>query len=338
MTALSNPIWKSNSRLESSSFMNRPTRAVPSVKDVVVNVATSGRPDLLRRTLKSLSRCELPAGYKETVVIENGPRAGAEEVVRAAPALLNARYMHAPWANKSAAMNAALETLGDCLIVYFDDDVRLAPWTLCAYADTARRKGSACFYGGPLNVDYDSPPPDWLREYMPASATGWELDELEQRVDSPIFLGGNWAVFSDTLRAAGGFNVNRGPGSRLGSTGEETEMQRLLLEKGLDGVYVPSARVWHYVPRERCTPEWTIERNFKNGLQDGARAAGETGSRWGLPPWWITYRYIKGIIRSIMWSHSRDPELRFRAKNRRSYDRGLVCGLRRQYQMCIAGG
>ncbi len=300
---------------------------------VVVNIATSGRPELLRRTLKSLSACQLPAGYLETVVIENGPRGRAEEVVESAPPNLRARYMYYPKANKSAAMNAALKTLGDCLIVYIDDDVRVAPRMLCAYAETARRRGPSCFYGGPLNVDYDAPPPPWLREYLPASATGWELNECEQRVDSAIFLGGNWAIFSETLRFAGGFNVNRGPGSKLGSTGEETEMQRLLLRKGFCGIYVPTARVWHYVPRERCTPQWTLERNFKNGLQAGAVVAAEENHPWGIPPWWMTYRFLKGCVRWMMWSLSRDPGRRFRARNRLSYDLGLLLGLRRQWHM-----
>ena len=62
------------------------------VADFVVNIATSGRPELLRRTLESLKECEEPVGYRETVVVENGPRGGAEAVVRAARSWLNVRY------------------------------------------------------------------------------------------------------------------------------------------------------------------------------------------------------------------------------------------------------
>jgi GT2 family glycosyltransferase len=300
-----------------------------STVDLVVNIATSGRSDLLERTLKSLGDCELPAGYVETVVIENGSRGGAEKVVRSAPDWLNARYMHFTRGNKSAALNAALETIADGLIFYTDDDVRLAPETLCAYSDFASRHGAGCFYGGPMNVDYDAPPPDWLRGYLPPSATGWELNQDQQGARAATFLGCNWAAFAEDLRAAGGFNVNFGPGSPTGSTGQETEMQDRLIRHGLSGVYVPAARVWHYVPQNRCTPQWALERNFKNGLQDAARLE-RAGGAWGLPPWWVTRQYLRGMLGEFRGLLSTDPERRFRAKSRHSYDRGLMLGIMRQ--------
>jgi len=293
---------------------------------IVVTIATSGRPDLLDRTLKSLGECQLPAEYGETVVIENGSRAGAETVVRSAPQQLHPRYMHIDIGNKSAALNAAIETVGDCLMFFTDDDVRFAPATLCAYAEIEQNRGAGHFYGGPMSVDYDVPPPEWLREYLPFSATGWEMSEADQRMESVEFLGCNWAAYASDLRAAGGFDVDRGPGSRSGSTGQETDMQTRLLRRGLKAVYVPGSRVWHYVPENRCTPAWVLDRNYRNGLQDRVRAMGNHSTSWKLPPWWITSRYLKGIVRDWMWSLSGDPQLRFKAKNRRSYDRGLMWG------------
>lgn len=107
-------------------------------------------------------------------------------------------------------------------------------------------------------------------------------------------------------------------------------MQRRLLDRGLGAIYVPEARVWHYVPQSRCTPEWTIDRNYRNGIQDGLFARGGNRKPWSLPPWWITSRYIKGMLRAAMWSLSTRPEVRFKAKIRRSYDRGLMHGIRSQ--------
>ena len=305
----------------------------PNAVKIVVIIATSGRPDLLTRTLNSLGECQLPAGYKETIVVENGTRAGAEKVVQSARTELNARYMHVATGNKSAAMNAALKTVADCLVFFTDDDVRLAPLTLCAYADAAQRSGAGHFFGGPTNVEYDVPPPEWLREYLPTSAIGWERNEDEHCVDdqpgkSMKYLGFNWAAFAEDLRASGGFNPDYGPGSPTGSTGQETEMQRRLLDMGLIATYVPEARVWHYVPANRCTPAWTIERNYRNGVQDGLFERRVNSKFGSLPPWWITKRYLKGIVRAWMWSMSSRPEQRFKAKYRRSYDRGLMHGIR----------
>jgi glycosyltransferase involved in cell wall biosynthesis len=296
------------------------------VVDLVVNIATSGRPDLLRRTLKSLGECELPPGYSQTIVVENGPRAGAEEIVRSASRKLRAQYIHFPRGNKSAALNEALKFIHDSLVFYTDDDVRFDRRVLREYADAARYYGGGCFYGGPLGVDYVSPPPNWLREYLPCSAKGWKLENGKQRLSSERFIGCNWAAYSEDLRALGGFNPQRGPGSPTGSTGQETDMQDRLLRSGLSGIYVPGAYIWHFVPENRCSPDWVIQRNYSHGLEDGARAIGD-GASYKMPPWWISYRYVKGVLRAGMWSISSDPQLQFRAKNRRSYDRGLIRGV-----------
>ncbi len=300
--------------------------------DLIVNIATTGRPDLLIRTLQSLSKCHLPPSYRGTIVIENGTRAGPEAAVQSAPSWLSVRYMHEPQGNKSAALNAALATVGDCLIFYTDDDVRFDPDVLQAYSDAAELAGPGKFFGGPMDVDYQSPPPNWLRPYLPKSATGWQWKWDPNCVNVPDFLGCNWAAFSRDLRSAGGFNPNRGPGSPTKSTGQENDMQSRLLRRGLSGVYVPNARVWHYVPDERCSPQWAIERNFRHGVEEGTLAAAEPQGPLGLPPWRVTSRCAKGIVREIIWSVSTSPELQFKARHRRSYDRGLLHGIRCQRQ------
>jgi GT2 family glycosyltransferase len=300
--------------------------------NLVVSIATSGRPDLLHRTLTSLGECKLPPGYSETIVVENGIRAGAEEVVKASRPELKVRYIHSQWANKSAAMNAALKTVDDCLMFFTDDDVRFDPRILCHYSMIAGALGKRYYYGGPINVDYDAPPPRWLRQYLPYSAQGWKLNESEGCIGSTKFLGSNWAAFSENLRAAGGFNIDRGPGSHSGSTGDETEMQERLLSRGLKGVYLPKAYIWHYVPSNRCSPDWAIQRIHCHGIEEGARAVRECSKPRMMPPWRISIRYLKGILRAGMWTLSMRPELRFKAKHRRSYDRGLMKGVRLQYK------
>ena len=103
-------------------------------KPLTILIPTHGRPTLLKRTLASLAACELPASYKELVVIENGSRAGAEDVVANFPKRLNARYMHRERGNKSYALNEALNTVIEGLVVFFADDVRVSQDILLHYA------------------------------------------------------------------------------------------------------------------------------------------------------------------------------------------------------------
>src|SRR5690625_3192395 len=181
---------------------------------ISVLIPTHGRPTLLGRTLESLSMCRIPEGYAETVVIENGTKAGAEDVVLAAAAKyppLKLRYMHVERANKSHALNMALETVEDGLVVFFDDDVRVDKDVLLAYSRAAESASAGAFFGGPVSVDYEAERPSWLKPLLPRSAQGYELQN--RGVMASEFLGFNWAARRQDLVAAGLFDPAFGPGS-----------------------------------------------------------------------------------------------------------------------------
>lgn len=299
-----------------------------SVPALVITLATSGRAELLKRTLDSLAQCALPVNFKETVIVENGPPGEAKRIVESGPRALNLRYMYIAQANKSAALNAVIETLADCFVFFTDDDVRFDPRVLQAYVQAAATHGPGHFFGGPVEVDYESAPPGWLRKYLPKSATGWEGSPENFPAAFGEFLGFNWAAYCSDIRAAGGFNPQRGPGAASGSTGQESDMQRRLLARGLSSVYVPEARVWHYVPQDRCSPRWAIDRAFRHGVEEGTKFAEQPPLLPGLPPWPIVRHYLAGVVRSSVWVLSRHADVRFKARHRLSDDRGLLRGYR----------
>jgi GT2 family glycosyltransferase len=234
-----------------------------------VLIATREREALLARTLQSLSTCRLPDSYGGTIVVENGARGRTEDVVREAPASLRVRYRFEVAGNKSRALNAALATLDDACVLFLDDDVRLTEDVLELYAAAAASARAGCFFGGPVAPDYEAPPPEWLLEYLPHSATGWTLDDARQPPDKVTFLGCNWAAYVRDLRAVGGFSEQFGPGAATRSIGQESHMQRRLLAAGLKSRYVPDALVFHWVPRDRCSPAWAIERIYRDGIRSG---------------------------------------------------------------------
>lgn len=236
--------------------------------EIVVLIATRERPELLCRTLSSLGECRLPEGYRETIVIENGTRAGAEAVVAAAPSHLRARYLFEPRGNKSAALNVGLERVSDDALVFFtDDDVRLHPGVLEAYAAASAGTAGGVYYGGPVEPDYEERPPDYLMHFLPPSARGWpppgELPSTHR------FVGFNWAAFARDIRALGGFDPRFEAGSSAKSTGDESQMQDRLLASGVRHRFVPEARVWHYVPKTRCSVDWALRRAYRNGVAEG---------------------------------------------------------------------
>jgi GT2 family glycosyltransferase len=281
-------------------------------RSIVVLIATHKRTDLLERTLASLARCELPASYRETVVVENGGRFGADLVVAEGDPKLRARYVFVEQGNKSLALNAALETIdADPLIVFTDDDVRFRSDFLRVYDQAIQRFDRGWMFGGTVEIDYEGePPPDWLRLRLPASVTGFKLADKETEYHKDV-LGANFAAFGEDLRDAGGFSPRRGPGTA--STGQETDMQHRLLARGVRGLFLPDAVVWHYVPSDRSTPQWALERADRKGFAEGVQlAVGRKGRRAPMVIWFDLFkRAVFSVIGRLLPSKAKQFGVRF---------------------------
>lgn len=281
--------------------------------DVTVLVVTHDRLRLLRRTLDSLKpygSLDLPV---ELIVVENGDEPGARRVAGRLRESLPTRYFHLPRAGKSAALNFALDRTSARLVCFHDDDIRAEPSALVSYVSAARRHGPGHFFGGPLGVDYEATPPDWLRAFLPPSAAGWSLGHREEFHDAPDFLGANWAAFHEDLDRAGGFATHLGPTESYRALGEETELQKRLLELGCRGVYVPGAKVWHWVPAERCTLRWARRRRYQASLTrtlQGEPPGRDVPKVAGAPRW--LWRVCAEDALALLWER-----IRMRSERRR---------------------
>ena len=286
-------------------------------------IATCQRGVLLERTLKSVVAAYVPETVSRIFVVENGGRLGAERMVAGFVGKLPIRYLYSEAANKSRALNLALDSLDADFIIFFDDDVRIAPTTISAYVELAGRTQGEFFAGGRCSVDYEEAPPDWLMPYLPPSAKGWSLGEKPMAISHPDALGFNWCAHRSTIQRLGGFNEERGPGTE--ARGQERDMQARMLHAGIRGFYIPDAVVWHFVPRERCSPEWALERVRQTARFSGADLA--------TSPWLRRWRNIVRCGLGITMSRYRiglaaTPQDRFEETYKRERDLGTLEGLR----------
>ena len=207
---------------------------------------------------------------------------GAEAAACGAASQLRVQYVYFEQGNKSAALNTVLKTAKDALIVFFDDDVRSAPSTLVAYEKSANAHPEGYFFGGPMEVDYESAPPSWLIPFLPPSAKGWDCSTKATSLKH-LMMGCNWAAFANDLIESGGFDETKGPGSPAGAGGQERDMQRRLIARGLQPLYVADAKVWHYVPANRCSEAWLMERRYQFGITEGLSISNGRGKILGVP-------------------------------------------------------
>ncbi len=277
---------------------------------LTVLIATHGRPSLLARTLLSLVQCELPGIYRELIVVENGSSDGAQDVVAELPAKTKARYLHFEQGNKSAALNFALTQCNDDLVVFFDDDIRLDPYVLVRYAKGAAEHAKKSYFGGRVAIDYEVKPEEWLRQFLPPGVVGFDSPSTKSK-HSPRFLGCNWAAYASEISAVGGFRTDLGPGTVSG--GEEDDLQVRLSKNGAKGIFLSDAKVWHYVPAERCSQEWLLERRHKGGVTKGIKNGTKGLCFLGFPIR-ILLRYLSAKGRFLLTRFSRNQVKRFDAQ------------------------
>ncbi|MEM6779849.1 MAG: glycosyltransferase [Planctomycetota bacterium] len=234
------------------------------------------RPELLTRTLSSLSRVNDLDRIAKVWVAENDTESSLEGIVAPFSGRLPVRYLFHPQPGKSGALNEVLERCDDGLIVFLDDDVRVSPATIITYWQAWRDCPQRAYFGGPCGVDYESPPDERLLCYMTWSTTGWHLGDQDGWLGRrQHFLGCNWAVQRRDILAIGGFDRTFGPGATTGATGQESNAQRRLAGAGLRGRYLASARVWHHVAEHQVRSDWILQRRQKAGLELGRIVAGK---------------------------------------------------------------
>lgn len=294
---------------------------------LAVIIATCRRSPLLHRTLTSLAAGQLPPALQRIVVVENGPRLNAEGVVAGLRDRLPLVYQHVPDASKSLALNRALAACRDEFVVFFDDDVRVGERTLRAYAAAVSGRERGLFIGGRCHVDYEQEPPEWLLPYLPLSAKGWSLGPAPRPLAVPHALGFNWGAFARDIQVAGGFDPAHGPG-RAVPIGEETRLQEALLHGGVKGVYLPEAEVWHYVPRERCSPEWALRRSELMGFCAGERLATLPARRRRLRLGLCAARMAAYTLVLQLFGARLAPRTHFHFRQRRAWRQGYHRGLR----------
>jgi glycosyltransferase involved in cell wall biosynthesis len=260
-------------------------------------IPTYNRLSLLARLLQSISEATWPDSVIGVWVVENGEMAGSDKIVNDFKEKIIVNYVYENRAGPSFARNRGIQESKADYFIFFDDDVRIGKDTLQAYANAFRKYDSQTFFGGPLEIDYETAPESWLLDFLPWSAQGTDLGSIEKIMTEPLLLGANHAIPRVLLDRCGDFDPLC-PVGQTGMLGEETRLQQRLLKSGAKGVYLPEAVVWHYVPAERCSENWALERQFRRGLSNAARLGTSVvnGRRLLKVPLWIWKEYFIELL------------------------------------------
>jgi glycosyltransferase involved in cell wall biosynthesis len=235
--------------------------------DCTVVVCTRDRADVVGACVEQV----VGQGVAEVLVVDNGSTDATPAVLAALVARHpdTVRVVDEPRAGLSIARNTGARAAAHELLIYLDDDARVAPGWAAAVARELAREGVA-IAGGPIvglwpeERDAAWPPPR-LEPFYGVLDHG---DADATLVAPKVVYGGNWGVRRAVLTAAGGFDpaLGVGPTTRLG--GEEVSVAWQVQRGGLGRMrYVAVGAVGHLIPAARLNDAYLVKRALTVGLE-----------------------------------------------------------------------
>lgn len=240
-------------------------------------IPTHNRAEALLAALESVVCQDLPLREWECVVVDNNStddtavRFGA---FAAAHPECSLRLVRETGPGVSFARNRGLQEAQAPIVAFIDDDERVNPGFLRAYADFFAAHPEAVVAGGRIIAEYPSGRPDWMSHYveMPIANPMDFGPEVRPFPAGKVPGGGNMAFRRDGLAGYGGFDPSLGRvnGELIG--GEENDFFERLRDGGETIWYVPGAVMWHIIPPQKLTRDYFRRLSYHVGVSQRLRA------------------------------------------------------------------
>ena len=240
-------------------------------------IPTHNRSERLIAALESVIRQDLPAADWECVVVSNNSTddtvARFGDFAARYPGL-NLRLVTEDGPGVSYARNRGIAETSAPLLVFIDDDERINPGFLRAYADFFDAHPDAVVAGGRIIAEYVTGRPAWLSKYteMPIANPMDFGDAVRPFPAGCVPGGGNMAFRRSAALRYGGFDPSLGRVGRMLIGGEENDFFERLMRGGETCWYVPGAVMWHIIPPEKLTESYFRRLCYNVGVSQRLRA------------------------------------------------------------------
>jgi len=263
--------------------------------DASILICTHDRAALLDRLLGSIAAARPPAALNlETVVVANRCTGATGAVVadwRRRGGVAGLRLVEEPELGKSHALNRGVAAARGELLLFADDDHRVAAGWLEAVARAVAVHPEAACYCGRILPDWDGSEPAWVHDdgpyrIRPYPVPNFDLGEEERPVMPGDFIpgGGNLFFPRTLIDRLGGFDATLGPhGHDLGGA-EDIAFVGRILDAGLPLWYCPGALQYHYVDPARLTLGYVVRKAYQRARDTRRARPSAIGRCWlGAP-------------------------------------------------------
>lgn len=240
-------------------------------------IATYNRATLLLDALKSVIRQSAPAQEWECVVVNNNSSDNTSECFAEFAGEhpeYNLRIVDEPNQGLSYARNRGIrESVGEYIAI-IDDDEHIAEDFVAAYIRLFDDVPEAVAAGGPIVARYPTGRPRWMSCYTerPIANTMYFGEEVREFPKGRVPGGGNMALRRSAIRRYGVFDTSLGYSGESLIGGEECDLFERLQIADAKYYYVPTAVMYHIIPREKLTKEYFARLSYNVGVSQLRRA------------------------------------------------------------------
>lgn len=274
-----------------------------------VSITTCNRAESLRRGLEALAQQDFGLDTVQVIVADNGSTDATKSVAEAfADVFPNFSYLYDARPGQLVGWHRALAVATGTITCFIDDDVRPSSGWLTALAD-AYRDPRVGLVTGPIDLAFDTAPPDWLDTMTlgePGGQTipllgGLDCGPSIREIPGNFVWGTNFSVRRSVLFDVGGFHPGAMPWHLIRFYGDgEIHVGRTAQQRGTHILYHPGARVAHDIPTTRLTLE-AVERKFTStGCARSYQTLRSSGRPFDMPS--------SDDIRAIARRYFRDPD------------------------------
>jgi glucosyl-dolichyl phosphate glucuronosyltransferase len=265
---------------------------------LTVAICTWNREKLLDQTLIEMQKLKIPLDIEwELLIVNNNCTDKTDEVIARHTGRMPVRRVFESNPGLSHARNAAVQQASGDYIIWTDDDVLVDEHWLEAYSRAFRACPDLVIFGGPIAPWFENTPPKWLESVWPRVANAYAVRDLGIHPipldEEHLPFGANFAIKLSIQRQ---FNYDpllgrKGKGM-LGS--EETNLIKAMMNGGFQGLWVPDAKVRHFIPYSRQNTSYL--RRYFHGQGVVLARQNESSSPvmlFGYPRW-----LVRGVIQT----------------------------------------
>jgi len=281
---------------------------------ITIAICTWNRSNLLDKTLNRFLLLNTKGCLYELIIVNNNSTDNTEDIIDKYKNLLPIKRVFEPTPGLSNARNAAVNQAKGDYIIWTDDDVLVDADWLKAYIRAFEKWPDISVFGGPVNPCFEGTPPEWLKRGWDSVSDAYAIRNLGNKI-IPLEKEGNrlpyGANFAVRMSEQDKFLYNPALGVNQGEIllGEETEVILSIFNAGYSGIWVPDARVNHWLPKSRQTIAYLREYYEACGFMFAKNLqTSQSLNIFGIPRWFIRIM-IQSYIAHFFNRIFRPPEV-----------------------------